>query len=358
MKLKKLMMALVAAGIFVGVGAGVKDVRAEVYTYPITSDDPEWSNYKHAELVNMLQIPEDVLTGMSNEELVESVLNYPYIMDIMCYDKIADGIEIVADHFNGLKEVLERDNIADTLIQRYQTVTLDEMKSYDPYEDYEEACKPGIVQLLLAHLNAQNKLNAEEQNRLSSAIKEKIAAVEESGDEDKYGLYSIYTTTYDPPLPPPLYDDSILPYHISSVFTPNGSKVPTIVFELDPMEDDYYANQAIAYVEDKFDTARVINRPSQRYNCHSFAWYSWDTENNNHWINDPSPYWRDGSYKRISNKQVNAIIVYFSNSIAQHSGSIVATGQVMSKWSRYPLVTHDIYDCPYIYDDLELVYYK
>lgn len=179
MKLKKLAMALVAAGIFVGVGAGVKDVRAEVYTYPITPDDPEWANYNHAELVDMLQIPEDILDEMTDEELVESVLNYPYLGDMKFYDDYKVGVQIVRDTFNGLQKLLENENAINLLLNYYETsIYTNENTS----EDIFESVKKDSTEMILSFMMEENVMSEDEENRFAALM------TEETGDNSKAAL--------------------------------------------------------------------------------------------------------------------------------------------------------------------------
>lgn len=179
MKLKKLVMALVALGIFVGVGAGVKDVRAEVYTYPITPDDPEWANYNHAELVDMLQIPEDILDEMTDEELVESVLNYPYLGDMKFYDDYKVGVQIVRDTFNGLQKLLENENAIDLLLNYYETsIYTNENTS----EDIFESVKKDSTEMILSFMMKENVMSEDKENRFAALM------TEETGDNSKAAL--------------------------------------------------------------------------------------------------------------------------------------------------------------------------
>lgn len=52
---------------------------------------------------------------------------------------------------------------------------------------------------------------------------------------------------------------------------------------------------------------------------------------------------------------------YPNDKPAIHSGAIVITGEVMSKWGASCLVRHATYDCPYsytYYPDLTIGYYE
>ena len=45
-----------------------------------------------------------------------------------------------------------------------------------------------------------------------------------------------------------------------------------------------------------YPAATRVASASAKYNCHSYCWYSQDVSTNQYWLNNPSPYWTDGSY--------------------------------------------------------------
>ncbi len=61
-------------------------------------------------------------------------------------------------------------------------------------------------------------------------------------------------------------------------------------------EINYYNNKAKNY-----PNAEKLSEPTYRYNCHSYAWYSQDTETNDLWIDYPSQFYEDGSYIDVKN---------------------------------------------------------
>ena len=89
------------------------------------------------------------------------------------------------------------------------------------------------------------------------------------------------------------------------------------------------------------------------YNCHSYAWYS-QSKDNKYWINDPSPYMRDGSYSRVTGGSINSsaeyaksgdIIVYGGMShsaiiVENGGGEPLATRTMISKWGQYGVFRH------------------
>lgn len=119
---------------------------------------------------------------------------------------------------------------------------------------------------------------------------------------------------------------------------------------------------------DSIYLATKLRASTYLYNCHSYAWYS-QSASNNYWINDPSPYYTDGSYYEVTSPQVGDIICYFDNMGTtstsddqnRHSGIVteilsgVSNGEcgnsdlvmVTSKWGQAGLYSHNGYECPY-----------
>lgn len=86
----------------------------EPYEYPIQPGTDEWFAIEsHADKVEMLQIPQEVLENMTTRALVESVVNYPYFPDMDAFSTPEQGYRAVRDGFNGLQELEARpDGIA------------------------------------------------------------------------------------------------------------------------------------------------------------------------------------------------------------------------------------------------------
>lgn len=91
------------------------------YEYPIKPGMDEWDEIlDHAAKVEMLQIPEYILEEMTTRALAETVLNYPYLVDMYAYGNTSQGYEIVSETFNGLKELENRLDGLSTLVEIQQ----------------------------------------------------------------------------------------------------------------------------------------------------------------------------------------------------------------------------------------------
>jgi hypothetical protein len=82
----------------------------EPYDFPLKPGMPEWADLKsHAEMLEVLQIPNDILTRMTTRSLLETCLNYPMFGDVTAYRSMKVGMEIlIAHYFNGFPELLKR----------------------------------------------------------------------------------------------------------------------------------------------------------------------------------------------------------------------------------------------------------
>lgn len=109
--------------IFAGQNAGDKLAEASMdvpYQYPITPTDEAWADFKTSqEMYDACQIPNAVLTRMTTGALLETVLNYPFLGTYKCHDDYEIAAGYLGGRFNGLEELLARDDLTETLLERY-----------------------------------------------------------------------------------------------------------------------------------------------------------------------------------------------------------------------------------------------
>lgn len=91
------------------------------YVYPLKPGTEEWFAIEdHSKKVELLQIPEDILTKLTTEALVETVVAYPYLGDMHYFSTLELGYNSVRDHFNGLQELERRPDGMETLLAYYR----------------------------------------------------------------------------------------------------------------------------------------------------------------------------------------------------------------------------------------------
>jgi len=82
------------------------------YTYPVVPGTDAWAALEtRADMAEACMIPEELLSEMTTSALLETVLNYPLLADIMAFNSAEQGVERVASGFNGLQELLLRNDL-------------------------------------------------------------------------------------------------------------------------------------------------------------------------------------------------------------------------------------------------------
>lgn len=145
--------------------------------------------------------------------------------------------------------------------------------------------------------------------------------------------------------------------------TPNGTSIDLSIYPEEYQEGPF--TDTYAKYDDLYPLATHITPPSTKYNCHSFAWLNKYGENvyRNYWLDDPSPFYLDGSYHEVVNPRINDIICYFDDKGTEdksddeniHSGIVIGlsgatqsnnvcgaanTVIVRSKWSYMSVFEH------------------
>lgn len=91
------------------------------YQYKLTPEDAGWAELtSHQEMLDICQLPEEILTEAETGELFDIVLDYPLLIDISFYDSFEEGLLEVARQFNGLNELLKREDLPKVLKEKYE----------------------------------------------------------------------------------------------------------------------------------------------------------------------------------------------------------------------------------------------
>ncbi|MBQ6105006.1 MAG: hypothetical protein IJL03_03545 [Lachnospiraceae bacterium] len=86
------------------------------YRYPSLPGMTTWAYGNHADMVKACRIPDEVLSGMSTENLVQTVLFYPLFPDVLAYDSMDMGYNAIKQSFNGLSELCKRTDRNEALL--------------------------------------------------------------------------------------------------------------------------------------------------------------------------------------------------------------------------------------------------
>ena len=229
--------------------------------------------------------------NMSTGELVRTVLDYPFIVDVYAYGIIDQGIDVVREQFPPLDVLLERDDALNGIASWKSTYFLRDLKMY-------------ISGHLVDYINEHNRYV------LNGLINPVTGRIEDT------------------------------------VYTPNGSMV--FVYR-DLTWSNFNKNYDEALQESQAMAhqykATLIRNPNPKYNCHSYAWYS-TSSSNPYWMNNPSKYIVDGSYIS-SNGSISDKVTYKNSYGYSHSGIVTGYNEITSKWGAAGLYRHTVDNCPY-----------
>lgn len=159
--------------------------------------------------------------------------------------------------------------------------------------------------------------------------------------------------------------ESGISYTTRYVKTPKGSSVEMWVWERDLPDSEL--EDVTNYIKRNYPNAVMLRDATNRYNCHSYAWYS-TSSSNPYWLNNPRPYMTDGSYQRVtsttnfssmpSTVNNNSKIVWLDkNGNTIHSGIKNDSTTVVSKWGAGGLYRHKQNYSPYTSEAVKLEYY-
>ena len=130
------------------------------YEYPIKTGTPEWKESNYRELVDLLQIPEEILYNLTTEALIETVLDYPFIVNLFLFNSYEDGFKATLSDFNGLRELVRRDDAASKLLQKRLEMS--------DIQEAENSFEMKIIDIFLYQESIHNQLTHAERTDLDA----------------------------------------------------------------------------------------------------------------------------------------------------------------------------------------------
>ncbi len=301
------------------------------FEYPITPDDEEWHKLGTVDAkIAACRIPDEILSKMTNEQLYEAVLQFPFLIDLFLAPSIEEGVKSLGRTCDAYKELMGREGAKDFLVEKIKNrSSLDEVK-----KTYKEVfLNNALVSLVLFQERFSVELSVEEISELVNA-------------STVFGLAESRATNQ------------------VNIYTPNGTAVPYVTYTCNCEEGDHEL-----FAEDIVETYDVIliQVGTCIYNCHSYAWFS-TSPSNFAWIPDPSVYMSDGSYDEVLNGTMGSScaslsagdIVYYGSllmggthsakMVSNGTGAPITTAYVYSKWGNGGVFKHTVGNVPEVYN--------
>lgn len=105
----------------------------DTYEYPVKPGTQEWIDLIARDArVKVCLIPKEILISMTTEGLLETLLNYPFILDYRGFEKMQDGFNMLKVENNGFSELYNRENLFQVIYDRYSSMSLNCNDIYPP----------------------------------------------------------------------------------------------------------------------------------------------------------------------------------------------------------------------------------
>lgn len=167
----------------------------DVYEFPIKPGMPEWKELKtQKSKLEVMQIPEAILSEITTSGLVSTCLNYSFLHHIICYNTYQFGIETVISNFNGLQELLNRPEAGSLLTKEYISKDPGDLDpNWTVSEEGEYKFKFMFMEMLLSQEKLLSGLSKEEKLRL---LEDCLSKYEAKVKHETYGTMHWKTTAY------------------------------------------------------------------------------------------------------------------------------------------------------------------
>ncbi|NJO00384.1 MAG: hypothetical protein HC880_00710 [Bacteroidia bacterium] len=173
---------------------GFSQDYGNVYEFPIKPGTEAWKEFKTGqEMKDACQIPAHILKTMSTEALVNTYLNYPLLSTIYAYNSIQIGFEKITQDFNGLQELLRRNDALGSTLKIYKQIDANVIdKTWTAEQKGGFSFKFSYLEILMAQPELLRNLTLEERKNLVEESLNKFKAKDEN--PDIFGGFGLLTS--------------------------------------------------------------------------------------------------------------------------------------------------------------------
>jgi hypothetical protein len=139
-----------------------------VWDYPVKPKTEEWRKLKSpVEIYQALQIPEEILSEIDTEALIQVCLGYPAPTVLFFHKTPQQCFEAFYQQFNGIRELMSRKDAVRSLLNKYAQMSLDDFNPLWALEDQGRFVhKFYFVELFLVQPQVQELLTMSERELL------------------------------------------------------------------------------------------------------------------------------------------------------------------------------------------------
>ena len=313
----------------------------EAFDYVYTKDTTKWNDTAGLkERLEKCDMPESEVKMKTTGALVKSIINYPMNYLVLFYNDPEEAISIVIKNSAVHRELLQREDAGDKLLEYYREMDIDELphanimffEAFLASEHVEPLLKTEITELSVIVSEKLKKRLSEKKTYSMHSMKSLLELGEYCGFN--YDVRTIQGGEF---------------IGFTTIYTPlSHQTLEGIIYnELSDEDIDDYDQ----YIRNEFPNATILAPASARYNCHSYAWHNQSTSNNV-WLRawntsglfQLDKYWTNDLYEEMY-APYYATKVYYQD--GDHSAVVSSPGQYISKWGPGPLIKHAPSYCPY-----------
>lgn len=352
--------------------------NTDIGEYPLDVQAAEWKLLSSSEAEAACDMPKEYAESLTTKELVEYVVNYPFLMDILAFDSISDGINSLKSKSSAFDVLFSRQDCYDELLNKYSEMDVNYLevdKSNDICQtnydselfieayiglSYDLLTERQALKFVEEYGNNFIQMNGEcQESGLSTlfydAVEEKMGVIPESAIPES--IATKLTDSID------ASDTSVLAASSTcsscgASFTNTSITVNGKTVNCFKWSSGGYGTTDIAkldkYIADYHPSYTKVRSASSKYNCHSYAWYS-TSSSNAYWIDDPSPIYSNTSYWTLwavpmRNLQSGDKITFWNQNGLLHSASVNSSTACTSKLGHYGVYKTTITEMKTFYD--------
>lgn len=322
-------------------GNKTRAFTSQTFSFDSVTKPEIWKTFQTLEeMQSACQIPDDVLSNLSTEELVQICMDYPLFGNYLAYDNETFGIKKVMAGFNGFTELKKRTDAAEKLLDRYANVNVMALNEDRENAEIYPNLKLGYLEMILCSGEIESLYQGEALQRLENLQEQKLT------EKQLTNSHSASSLKHSQLLKQKINEAKNVSTTSTAtsitIYTKYGNPVDALsVSEMSSQEIAESNSYAISH----YPNATFISNASATYNCHSYAWNISDG-GSRCWINAAKKltydnlmkYWTNDYYGQTSNENNATKIFYYKSDHSAIKSSVA--GMYESKWGRLPLMRH------------------
>ncbi|MDR1543620.1 MAG: hypothetical protein LBS50_04260 [Prevotellaceae bacterium] len=163
------------------------------WEYPIKPTSKEWATLSNGkQMLDICQIPQEIIGQLSTKELAEICLNYPLYTDYLALNDERKGINLIIKNINGFSELAKRKDGTLELIKIYREFPILTQIPHNASKDCDIPYKLPFLELILSDSLFITNFNSTDLKDLKQIVLNKYE--EKLKNSSVYSLHNVKST--------------------------------------------------------------------------------------------------------------------------------------------------------------------